>query len=103
MQADAYLSLGDLGDATAAVERLKELIREMNDPELPQYVSSQLASAAARLFAKDQHDRANTALSRELATRHDPPTLLDRLDREGARGIGRVFPPQLLLGDHLLH
>lgn len=63
-KADAYLSLGALGDATDAVEQLKELIREMNDPELPQYVASKLAGAAARLFAKDQHDRANAALAK---------------------------------------
>ena len=50
-------------------------------------------------------DRANAALARSLATTRSPGELLDdfgRLTRR-PRGLGRYFPPRLLLGDHITH
>jgi uncharacterized protein (TIGR03083 family) len=50
-------------------------------------------------------DRANAALAAELARRKSPAELIKEfaalIDRP--RGIGRVFPPRLLLGDHVIH
>jgi len=50
-------------------------------------------------------DRANSALARQHAARHSPAGLLDDLTAliDAPRGIGRVFPPRLLLGDHVIH
>ena len=49
-------------------------------------------------------DRANAAMARSLAVR-TPMQLLDDFDRltQRPRGLGRYFPPQLLLGDHITH
>ena len=50
-------------------------------------------------------DRANAALARSLSTTRTPGELLDdfgRLTRR-SRGLGRYFPPRLLLGDHITH
>jgi uncharacterized protein (TIGR03083 family) len=50
-------------------------------------------------------DRANADLACQLAQRRSPTELLadyGRLIRE-PRGIGRVFPKRLLLGDHVIH
>lgn len=50
-------------------------------------------------------DRANAVLAAELAQRHGPAELIDEfaalIDRP--RGIGRIFPRRLLLGDHVIH
>lgn len=50
-------------------------------------------------------DQANTALARELARRTNPAELLDEFGRliDRPRGVGRLFPPRLLLGDHVTH
>jgi uncharacterized protein (TIGR03083 family) len=50
-------------------------------------------------------DRANCALARHLAARRTPGELIDGLIAviDAPRGIGRVFPPHLLLGDHVIH
>jgi hypothetical protein len=50
-------------------------------------------------------DRANTDLAQKLSRRQDAPALLDRFQQlsRRPRGIGRVFPRALLLGDHVLH
>ena len=50
-------------------------------------------------------DRANCALAGRLATRRAPAELIDDLTvaMHAPRGIGRVFPPRLLLGDHVIH
>jgi uncharacterized protein (TIGR03083 family) len=50
-------------------------------------------------------NRANSALARQHATRHTPAELIDDLTTliDAPRGIGRVFPPRLLLGDHMIH
>jgi hypothetical protein len=48
---------------------------------------------------------ANTALARALATSRDPAELLADFAAlaERPRGIGRYFPPRMLLGDHVTH
>ena len=50
-------------------------------------------------------DRANAAMARSLAASRTPLQLLDDFDRltQRPRGLGRYFPPQLLLGDHITH
>jgi uncharacterized protein (TIGR03083 family) len=50
-------------------------------------------------------DRSNTGLARSLAAGRTPAELIDDfaalIDRP--RGLGRVFPRRLLLGDHVIH
>lgn len=50
-------------------------------------------------------DRANAALAAELAGRCSPTALIEEfaalIDRP--RGLGRIFPRRLLLGDHVIH
>lgn len=50
-------------------------------------------------------DRANTAMACALAARCRPADLLDEFRRlvHRPRGLGRTFPPRLLLGDHVTH
>lgn len=50
-------------------------------------------------------DRANSAMARGLAEIRSPAELLDELGQLifRPRGLGRVFPPRLLLGDHITH
>jgi uncharacterized protein (TIGR03083 family) len=50
-------------------------------------------------------DRANTAMACSLAAERSPAELLDEFARlvYRPRGLGRVFPPRLLLGDHITH
>jgi uncharacterized protein (TIGR03083 family) len=50
-------------------------------------------------------DRANAALACALAADHSPTELLGEFARlvHHPRGLGRVFPPRLLLGDHITH
>lgn len=50
-------------------------------------------------------DRANTAMACALAASRSPADLLDDFGRlmRGPRGLARVFPPRLLLGDHVTH
>ncbi|BBY82573.1 maleylpyruvate isomerase family mycothiol-dependent enzyme [Mycolicibacterium pulveris] len=50
-------------------------------------------------------DRANAHLARSLAATSSPAALLDEFARLTVRprGLGRVFPPRLLLGDHVTH
>jgi uncharacterized protein (TIGR03083 family) len=50
-------------------------------------------------------DRANAALARSLAATRSPAELLDDFGRLMLRpsGLGRYFPPRLLLGDHVTH
>jgi uncharacterized protein (TIGR03083 family) len=50
-------------------------------------------------------DRANAALARSLAATRSPAELLDDFARLTVRprGLGRYFPPPLLLGDHITH
>lgn len=50
-------------------------------------------------------DRTNTAVAQSLARQCSPHELIDSFERliEHRRGIGRLFPPELLLGDHVMH
>ena len=50
-------------------------------------------------------DRANTAMARALAEASSPAELLEEFGQlvYRPRGLGRVFPPRLLLGDHITH
>ena len=50
-------------------------------------------------------DRTNTAVAQRLAQQCNPLELIDLFEVliEHRRGIGRLFPPGLLLGDHVIH
>ena len=50
-------------------------------------------------------DRGNAASARSLAATRSPADLLDDFAEliRWPRGIGRLFPPRLLLGDHVVH
>ncbi|WP_420107916.1 maleylpyruvate isomerase family mycothiol-dependent enzyme [Mycolicibacter arupensis] len=50
-------------------------------------------------------DRANAALAQRLARQRTPNELLAQLATamSNPRGVGRVFPRRLLLGDHVIH
>jgi uncharacterized protein (TIGR03083 family) len=50
-------------------------------------------------------DQANATLARDLAARTTPAELLAAFTDASRkpRGIGRLFPPRLLLGDHVIH
>lgn len=50
-------------------------------------------------------DAANAQLARDLAARRHPGQLIADLEElaRRTRGIGRVFPKRLLLGDHVIH
>jgi uncharacterized protein (TIGR03083 family) len=61
--------------------------------------------AADLIRHRGSFDRANAALARSEAEQNDPSALIDAFAEliERPRGIGRVFPPRLLLGDHVIH
>lgn len=69
------------------------------------YRTGTTATAAAMLRHRGSFDRANAALANALAETTGPATLLDELERliDRPRGLGRVFPRRLLLGDHVTH
>lgn len=50
-------------------------------------------------------DRANAALARTVAQARTPTQLLDEFGAliAAPRGLGRIFPRRLLLGDHVAH
>jgi uncharacterized protein (TIGR03083 family) len=50
-------------------------------------------------------DRANAAMARMQAVSRAPADLLDDFDMltRRPRGLGRYFPPRLLIGDHITH
>lgn len=59
----------------------------------------------AMLRHRGSFDSVNAEMARTLAAARSPVELLDdyeRLSRE-PRGLGRYFPPRLLLGDHVTH
>ncbi|GBG35874.1 maleylpyruvate isomerase family mycothiol-dependent enzyme [Mycobacterium montefiorense] len=61
--------------------------------------------AASMLRHRGSFDAANTKLAHGLAARRSPDQLLGdfvQLARR-PRGIGRLFPRRLLLGDHVIH
>jgi uncharacterized protein (TIGR03083 family) len=57
------------------------------------------------LVRHGKFDRANTAVARERARDCSPGSLLDDFRAVSARpaGVGRYFPAQLLIGDHITH
>ena len=61
---DGFFSLGRLEDAEKEATSFFESVRKLADPEAPKYFSSQLAGIAAKLFARDEPDRANALLKR---------------------------------------
>jgi uncharacterized protein (TIGR03083 family) len=69
------------------------------------YRVSPAAIGAEMLRQQGSFDRSNAELARTLAARHGPAELIDEfaalVDRP--RGLGRVFPRRLLLGDHVIH
>ncbi len=59
----------------------------------------------AMLRHRGSFDRANAQMAQALAAARSPADLLheyQRLSRD-PRGMGRYFPPRLLLGDHVTH
>jgi uncharacterized protein (TIGR03083 family) len=69
------------------------------------YSAPVAAVTAEMLRRRGSFDRANAAMARSLAATRTPAELLDDLDRltRRPRGLGRYFPPRLLLGDHVTH
>jgi len=69
------------------------------------YRASPVAFALGITRHRGSFDRANAALAAELAQRQTPRELINEfaalIDRP--RGIGRIFPRRLLLGDHVIH
>src|ERR1700722_4091719 len=63
------------------------------------------AFAAGLIRHRGDFDAANARLARDLAAHRSPAALLsDFAERSCApRGIGRLFPPGLLTGDHIIH
>ncbi|WP_433734250.1 maleylpyruvate isomerase family mycothiol-dependent enzyme [Nocardia sp. CA-129566] len=69
------------------------------------YSSPVRSIAIAMVRHRGSFDRANTDMTRTLAAHRRPDDLLDdftTLTFE-PRGIGRLFPRRLLLGDHVIH
>lgn len=69
------------------------------------YRTGAAATATAMLHHRGSFDRANAALACALADTTKPAELLDEFERliDRPRGLGRVFPRRLLLGDHVTH
>jgi uncharacterized protein (TIGR03083 family) len=69
------------------------------------YSAGALAMTAEMRCHSWSFDRANAAMARQLASSRTPSQLLDDFDRliQRPQGLGRCFPPQLLLGDHITH
>ena len=69
------------------------------------YSARAAAVMAEMLRHSGSFDRANAALARALAAMRSPSELLDDFEllTQRPRGLGRYFPPRLLLGDHITH
>jgi uncharacterized protein (TIGR03083 family) len=69
------------------------------------YRASPAALALGMASHRGSFNRANAALAVDLAERHSPAELLGEFAAltDRPRGIGRVFPRRLLLGDHVIH
>ena len=80
-----------------------------NHEVLAHLVLGYRASPAALAIGLARHrgsfDRANRALAADLAERSSPAELIAEFAALTVRprGIGRVFPRRLLLGDHVIH
>lgn len=69
------------------------------------YRASLVALSAGMLRHRGSFHGANAAFAAQLAARHNPAELIDEFAvlMGHPRGLGRVFPPRLLLGDHVIH
>jgi uncharacterized protein (TIGR03083 family) len=69
------------------------------------YRASLVAIAAEMIRHQGSFDRSNAELARALAARHAPAELIDEFAAlvYRPRGLGRIFPRRLLLGDHVIH
>jgi uncharacterized protein (TIGR03083 family) len=69
------------------------------------YSAGVAAIAAEMLRHRGAFDRANAAMAQALAASRTPAELLDDFERltRRPRGLGRYFPPRLLIGDHITH
>lgn len=69
------------------------------------YRASPAAIAVEIIRHRGSFDRSNAELARALAARHAPAELIDEFAAlvNRPRGLGRVFPRRLLLGDHVIH
>ena len=70
------------------------------------YSAGAAVGGGAKYCATVDHSTARTlAMARSLAATADPAELLDEFERltRRPRGLGRYFPPRLLLGDHITH
>jgi uncharacterized protein (TIGR03083 family) len=69
------------------------------------YSAAVPAIAATMLRHRGSFDAANTDLARALAAQRQPAELIDQFAAlaHRPRGVGRVFPRRLLLGDHVIH
>jgi uncharacterized protein (TIGR03083 family) len=69
------------------------------------YSAGATVIAAEMLGHSGSFDRANSAMARALAATRTPAELLGDLERltRQPRGLGRYFPPRLLVGDHITH
>ena len=63
------------------------------------------AVTAEMLCHRGSFDGANAAMARAVAASRAPADLLDDFEQLTQRphGLGRYFPPRLLLGDHITH
>jgi uncharacterized protein (TIGR03083 family) len=104
--------------------RLAELLRSLTDSQWAQpslctewtnhdvlahlvvgYSATLSSIATATLRRRGSFDQANADMARILAAQRDPQALVDDFIAltQQARGVGRVFPRRLLLGDHVIH
>jgi uncharacterized protein (TIGR03083 family) len=69
------------------------------------YSAGPAAVTAEMLSHGGSFDRANAVLARALAATRNPAELLGDFEllTQRPRGLGRYFPPRLLLGDHITH
>jgi uncharacterized protein (TIGR03083 family) len=69
------------------------------------YETGLSAIARSMLRQRGSFNAANTELAHRLAARRGPDELIDDFAAlvRRPRGVGRLFPKQLLLGDHVIH
>lgn len=69
------------------------------------YSATLSSITATTMRHRGSFGRANAAMASALTAQHDPQALIDRFISlaQRARGLGRVFPRRLLLGDHVIH
>ena len=94
------------GSGNAKAEKqLERIVREANaagDPEVPKFVASQLATVAAKLFARKEYDKANALLEHasklypesSVLCPYPPEARLDvsALPEEGQRWLSELAP-----------